>query len=536
MRTFRHKTGTASAALLLRLVGLGAMLCAAACAREERPPGNLVIAISTFAEDTFLPWTGGGQRKPFLDAIYDYLAVIDPATGAPGPGLATHWSVSEDGRTWIFHLRKGVQFQNGYGELTSADVEFSLRQIMSPMARAGPSSPLRRLIEAIDTPDSHTIIIRLRAPDPELAQGYLANAQQVGIVSKRYVTEVGEREANARPIGTGPYEMTFHRRDSEIRLTVREDRENLWRVQPDFDTLTFRAVPEISTRVAMLKTGEADIAPISFDDIEDVRRSGLRIQSIQQSWSPVVRLGGLVQEGDRYEPSNPWADVRVRQALNHAIDKQAIIDRIFHGEGQQAASDTPVQAWAALEPYPYDPQRARALLAEAGYPDGFPITLKTYSTIPGAELPTVAQAIALYWQAIGVKVRIERIDWTSLRSAWTSGAARSYVWTHRGFPFTSAQNGLEAGFDSRSVFSAFSTPELQGLIEAHAEALDPVLRREHLTAIGAYLRDQASNIFIAHVNEPYGVSTRVGAWTVTSSNALNFETARRAAPGGEVAR
>jgi peptide/nickel transport system substrate-binding protein len=158
------------------------------------------------------------------------------------------------------------------------------------------------------------------------------------------------------------------------------------------------------------------------------------------------------------------------------------------------------------------------------------------STIPGAELPTVAQAIALYWQAIGVDVRIERIDWTSLRSAWTSGAARTYAWTHRGFPFTSAQNGLEAGFDSRSVFSAFATPELQGMIEAHAEALDPVLRREHLTAIGAYLRDQASNIFIAHVNEPYGVSARVGAWTVTSSNALNFETARRAAPGGEAAR
>jgi peptide/nickel transport system substrate-binding protein len=519
----------------VRYLTLGAIVLAlAACGRVERPADSLVIAMPTFAEDTFLPWTGGGQRKPFLDAIYDYLAIIDPATGEPGPGLATHWDVSEDGKTWTFHLRPGVQFQKGYGEVTSADVEFSLRQIMAPTARAGPSSPLRRLIEAIETPDPRTIIIRLRAPDPELAKGYLANAQQVGIVSSKHVTEVGEREANAKPVGSGPYEMTFHRRDSEIRLTVREDTENLWRVQPEFRTLTFHAVPEISTRVAMLKTGEADIAPVSFDDIEDIRKSGLRINSIPQSWSPVVRLGGMVQEGDRYEASNPWADVRVRQALNHAIDKQAIIDRIFHGEGRLAASDTPVQAWVDLEPYTYDPQRARDLLSEAGYPNGFQITLKTFSTTPGAELPTVAQAIALYWQAIGLDVRIERIDWTSLRSAWTSGAAKSYVWTHRGFPFTSAQNGLEAGFDSRSVFSAFSTPELQGMIDAHAQALDPALRRQRLTDIGVYLRDNASNIFIAHVNEPYGVSPRVGEWTITSSNALSFETARRAtsnAPG-----
>ncbi len=509
------------------------MLFAAACARDERPAGSLVIAMPTFAEDTFLPWTGGGQRKPFLDAIYDYVAIIDPATGEPGPGLATHWDVSEDGKTWTFHLRPGVQFQKGYGEVTSADVEFSLRQIMAPTARAGPSSPLRRLIENIETPGPYTVIIHLRTPDPELAKGYFANAQQVGIVSKKYVTEVGERAANANPVGSGPYEMTYRRRDSEIRLTIRKDEENLWRVQPEFRTLTFYSVPEISTRVAMLKTGEADIAPISFDDIEDIRRAGLRINSIPQSWSPVVRLGGMVQEGERYEAANPWADVRVRQALNHAIDKQAIIDRIFHGEGRPAASDTPVQAWSSLVPYSYAPQRARELLAEAGYPDGFQITLKTFSTTPGAELPTVAQAIALYWQAIGLDVRIERIDWTSLRSAWTSGAARSYVWTHRGFPFTSAQNGLEAGFDARSVFSAFSTPELQIMIDAHAEALDPDLRNQRLTDIGAYLREQASNIFIAHVNEPYGVSPRVGEWIVTSSNALSFETARRATAAPE---
>ena len=182
-----------------------------------------------------------------------------------------------------------------------------------------------------------------------------------------------------------------------------------------------------------------------------------------------------------------------------------------------------------LAPYAYDPDRARALLAEAGYAGGFPVTLKTFSTTPGAELPVVAQAAALYWRAVGIKVSTELIDWTSLRSAWTSGAARSYVWTHRGFPFTSAQNGLEAGFDAKSVFSAFSNPALQAMLDEHANELDLARRREKLTAIGQYLRDEAANIFLAHINEPYATSGKVGEWVITSSNALNFESIRPAA-------
>jgi peptide/nickel transport system substrate-binding protein len=500
-----------------------ATLAVAGCGRAPFEATQLTVAMPTFAEGTFLPWTGGGQRKAFLDAMYDYLCIIDPATGEPGPGLASDWSVTSDGLEWTFRIRPGVQFQRGYGEVASTDAAFSIRQIIRPTARAGPSSPLRRLIRDIATPDPRILVIRLTRPDPELAKGYLANAQQVGIVCARHVEEAGERAANLNPVGSGPYMLDFFRRDSEIRLRVRTDSENIWRPRPAFETLVFRAVPEVSTRVAMMKTGEADIAPISYDDIGDVERTGLAVRSIPQSWSPVIRLGGLVQEGGRFEPKNPWADVRVRQAMNYAIDKNAIIRRIFHGQGRIAASDTPVEAWASLAPYDYDPARAKALLAEAGYPKGFPVTLKAFATTPGAELPVVAQAVALYWRAVGIEVSTELIDWTSLRSAWTSGAARSYVWTHRGFPFTSAQNGLEAGFDARSVFSAFSTPELQAMLDAHANELDPGKRRAKLTEIGVYLRDQAANVFIAHIDEPYASSRKVGEWTITSSNALNFE-------------
>ena len=167
----------------------------------------------TFAEGTFLPWTGGGQRKAFLDAIYDYLCIVDPVTGEPGPGLAQSWSVTRDGLAWTFNLRAGVHFQRGYGEVGAADVAFSITQIIRPTARAGPSSPLRRLIKEIATPNARTVVIHLTRPDPELAKGYLANAQQVGIVCARHIEEAGERAANEAPVGSGPFELEFFRRD-----------------------------------------------------------------------------------------------------------------------------------------------------------------------------------------------------------------------------------------------------------------------------------------------------------------------------------
>ena len=282
-------------------------------------------------------------------------------------------------------------------------------------SRAGPASPLRRAIASVETPDAYTVVVNLNFPDFELAQGYFGAAQQLGIVSKAYFDELGEDETNAQPVGTGPYVLESASAGSEIRFTLRDDIEGHWRIQPEFETIVFRVVPEESTRVAMLQTGEADIAPISFDSIPTVEGAGLRIVSAEATWSPVVRFGGLIQTAEnRYNPDTPWANREVRQALNYAVDKQTIIDELFQGEATVAASDTPVPAWDGVEPYPYDPEMARQLLADAGYPDGFDITIKTFTTAPGAELPLMAEAVALYWQDVGVNATIEPVDWPSL--------------------------------------------------------------------------------------------------------------------------
>ncbi len=507
----------------------GVVISLAPTATAWAQSDDLIVAVSTFSEETMTPWGGSGQRKTYLDVVYEYLTYVEPGTLKTVPGLAESWEVSEDGQRWTFNLRKGVHFSGGYGELTSADVAYSIERLIRDDSRAGPASPMRRLIGSVETPDDYTVVVNLNFPDFELAQGYFGATQQLGIVSKKHFDTLGEAEAEATPIGTGAYELASITPGSEIVMKLRDDVENHWRVTPDFQNIVFKVVPEESTRVAMLRTGEADIAPIGFDSIPTVRDAGLSIVSAEATWSPVVRFGGLIETSDnRYNPDAPWAIREVRQALNYAVDKQTIIDELFQGEGTVASSDTPVPAWSTVEPYPYDPDRARELLAEAGFENGFDITIRTFTTAPGAELPLMAEAVALYWQDIGVNASIEPVDWPSLRSEWTEGRANNYVWTHRGFPFASAANGMEAGYLAASVFASFSTAELEAMIQDFSTEVDPASREAKFTEIGQYLRDEAAAVFIALANEPYGISDKVGEWKITTAYVWNFDQVTRA--------
>jgi peptide/nickel transport system substrate-binding protein len=491
------------------------------------PEGSLTVALSTLEAETFLPWNGGGGRTPYLELIYEYLVYVDPVTEEPTPGLATSWEMSDDGMTWTFEIREGVPFQEGWGEVTAEDVAYSIEKIISEESIAGPAGSMRKLIESVEAVDSHTATIHMLEPFPELLRGYLTDANQTVIVCKDYVESVGEEEANLHPIGTGAYTLAEeHQQAQPIVLKVAEGAENHWRATPEFETITFLNVPEEATRVAMLLAGEVDLAPISYDSIETIEAAeGLHIATVPRNWSPLIRFGGIMDpeiNPDLYVAENPWNDVRVRQAMNYAVDKEAIAEEIFHGQAEPGGSSMPVAPFFDVEPYPYDPDKAKDLLAEAGYADGFPVTLKTFTTNPGAELPLIGEAVALYWEAIGLDVTINQTDWGTVRGEWTGGQALTYVWTHRGLAFGDPLTALNTDFGI-NPFTTYATPETLDMLKELGAEFDPEARDQLALEMGEYVRDQATGVFLVFANEPYGASEQVGNWPTIRTRPQNID-------------
>lgn len=513
----RQSTGFLAVVALILTAAYG-------CGRSARPADDdtqLTIAMSTFSESTFLPWNGSTGRKLYIDTIYDYLLYVDPKNSEPGPGLAEHWEVSPDGKTHTFKIRRGIQFQQGWGELTAEDAKYTIERMVAPEAIAGPSSPLRNLIESVSAPDRYSLVIQLNEPDIDFGASYLSNALVVPIVCKRYVEEVGEVVANRQPIGTGAYELADFEQGVSISMRVREDTQNLWRIEPQFPRIKYLSVPEEFTRVAMLFAGEIDLAPINFDSINAIEKSGLQVIYVDKTWAPVIRMGGLVPKFPN--PDVPWNDKRVRQALNYAIDKDTIVKAIFHGRAAAAGADFPSRDFENIPPYPYDPEKARRLLSEAGFADGFDIRLRTYTTNPGAELPIIAEIVALYWDAIGVHASIEPTNWIALRGIWSTGKATDIAWTHRGFAFINTLTGLQSGVMSTSVFAGYASEKTDEYLRRIGDSLDRTERRRIIQETGQYLRDQAAFVFIAFVDEPFGASNKVGHWPALSQQGTNID-------------
>ena len=370
----------------------------------------VIVLVGLTAAQEAVPSGSPGQDSigPPAPAPPTNVRVMDKPNDG-GHGLIVKWDLSKDGKTVTFYLRKGVQFQEGWGEMTSADVKYSIERMIDKTSIGSPAANLRNIIEKVEAPDPYTVVVTQKLPYIGLVGGYMNDTNAGGIiVSKKYVESVGDEKANAHPVGTGPYTLAEeHKKGGPIKLVTVPGVENHWRVTPAYKNVTFLLAPEEATRVAMLKNGEADLAPISYDSIDTVKASGLHIASIQKEWGPLIRFGGIVTtDSKRFNSSAPWAKKEVRQALNYAVDKEAIAKSIFKGEAVPTGASMPLGVWSDITPYPYDPAKAKQLLAQAGYPNGFPLPLRTFTTNPGAELPAIGEAVALYWKAVGIDVKI----------------------------------------------------------------------------------------------------------------------------------
>jgi peptide/nickel transport system substrate-binding protein len=346
--------------LLLTVLSLGV---AAGLGAQPKSAGEMVIAWHvTIAPAWFDPSTAPPQITPFglLYALHD--ALVRPLPGEKmGNSLAESWTESPDGLVYEFRLRQGLKFHNG-DSVTAEDVKFSFERYKGTMA-----SQIRSRVKAVNVVDPLTVGFELYEPWPDFMLLYGTTASAVGlVVPKQYIERVGEDGFRQHPIGVGPYKFVSHVPGVEVVL---EAYEGYWRKVPEVKRLTMKGIPEGTTRLAMLKNGEADIAfAMDGPEAEEVKRDS-RLTLVDTRHASIFWL----EFADQWDPKSVWHDKRVRLAVNYALDRQAINEAACLGYCPPAGVIVPRLLDYALpvEPFPYDPQKAMQLLAEAGYPNGF---------------------------------------------------------------------------------------------------------------------------------------------------------------------
>ena len=442
-----------------------------AAAQKQMSSGQMTWALHvTVVPSWFDPAETQALITPYmvLYALHD--ALLKPMPDhAMFPSLATTWSESADGLTYDFTLRQGVTFHNG-DPFTAEDVRFSFARYKG--AGAG---DLHTRVQTVEIVDAHHVRFRLHEPWPDFMTFYGTIATGAGwIVPQKYIETIGNDAFKNQPIGLGPYRLVSHQPGVELVL---EAYPGYWRKVPHVQRLVFKSVPEATTRLAMVKQGEADVAYGLFGTLaEEVRRDpALKLE--------VVPGGGAthwVSFVDQYDPTSPWADKRVRLAANHAVNWPAINDAEMLGYAVLTGGIIPRRFafTLPLEPYGYDPMRARRLLTEAGYPHGFDAGECSTDT-PYA---TIFEAIVNDLTAVGIRTKVRPMERAALLAAQRDKTIKGLT-RQASATMGNAATRIEAFMDSQGGQSFLHDPAIDAWYRQQSTERDRTKRQELLYKI-----------------------------------------------------
>jgi peptide/nickel transport system substrate-binding protein len=353
-----------------------------------------------------------------LSSVYDTLVRFKEGSFTLEPGLATSWTISRDGLQYTFKLRQGVKFHDG-SPFNADAVKFTYDRLLDPKhpyANTGPfpfAGFYYGAIKQVTVVDSNTVRFTLKQPFSPLLNNLTLNTGR--IVSPAAVKKWGKDFAS-HPVGSGPFKFVNWEKNVRIVLDANPD---YWDGRPKLDRLIFRPLPEEQTRVTELLSGGVDfIVDVPPDNIEQVRKDA-RFVFYQEPGPHVWWVTLNVSK-------KPFSDVRVRQAANYAVNKDAIVNDILKGTATVSSGPVPPAiTWAytdQVSKYPYDPAKARQLLADAGYPNGFPAIFWIPESGSGMQSPkTMAQAIQADLAAVGIRIQIKTFEWGAYLNQYGKG-------------------------------------------------------------------------------------------------------------------
>ena len=500
---------------LLSLAAGVALTAAASVGALAAPQGELKIGLPTLYSNSFLPQATVGFSIVYQSPVFDFLVATDAAGNFdPSVSVAEKWETSPDGKSWTFQIRKGIRFHNG-DALTADDVQFTLDMTVTAKNTAGRRSDFVEFFDKVETDGPDKVIVRLKKPWPTFLY-FLSDliGVQGMIVPKAYYESKGEENFLRNPVGSGPYKVQESVEGSHIKLQAAQDTH--WRVkEPKYRTITFRSLPESGTRVAALKNHEIDLISVGLSEYADVKKGGFDI--IRKEDGALIDLSFLRVNQQANSPLN---NPKVREALQIAIDRKDILQQILSGEGNETGTTLALFTWAfdykPFPPIPFDPEKAKRLLAEAGYPNGFEISL--YSFVQGLpEMKLVNEAIAAYWEAIGMKPKILEMDYSAFRPFWMKQkeppgpAAFAMDWPNR--PFYS----WRGTYYSTATFGTVSDPKLDEMIDKSEAELDQTKYIALSQQIMTYVRDQSYSSGIATAHQLYAKDKSVPNWELGRS-------------------
>ncbi len=425
------------------------------------------------------------------------------------PALAESYTQIDD-LNWSITLRQGVTFHNGE-PFDAAAVKFSYERVLNPDYRSPQASGIR-FVESVDIVDDYTVQITTSQPYPLLPNQMSA----IAILPPQYYAEVGTDGFRQHPVGTGAYVFQEWRRDERLVVEANPD---YFLGTPAIERAVFRPIPETATRMAELQSGAVDL-------IVNVPPHQVRVlenaPDLAAATAPSARILFIVlttiEEG-------PLQDVRVRQALNYAVDQQAIVDAILEGYGIPLAAPAPQASFGFypdLEGYGYDPDRARELLADAGYPDGFEVVFEAPS---GRYLMDreVGQAVNGFLEAVGIQTDFSILEWGVFVGKLYEKAGATMMLLGLGSSLMDVDSYLYGQLRTGQISSYYSDEELDALLDASRTEMDVEKRIELLYEIQRLSHEQAALIPLYQQVDIYGIRDRVAFTARPDERLLVFE-------------